>query len=95
MTLKRILTSLILLMLLKPAFAQNELSSDEFGKLNIATVMPTELEGFTDNHLKKIETKILALLNQSGIASRGVDNGIVMYPVISIFNEQQINPGLH
>jgi hypothetical protein len=56
--------------------------------------MPTELEGFTDNHLKKIETKILALLNQSGIASRGVDNGIVMYPVISIFNEQQINPGL-
>lgn len=76
------------------SFAQTDLSSDEFGKLNIATVMPSQLEGFSDGHLKKIETKILALLNQSGISSRGVDNGVVMYPVISIFNEQSINPGM-
>jgi hypothetical protein len=76
------------------AFAQENISADEFGKLNIATVMPTELEGFTAGHLKKIETKMLSLLNQSGISSLGIDNGVVMYPVISIFNEQTINPGL-
>ncbi|PLK42438.1 hypothetical protein C0V77_20705 [Emticicia sp. TH156] len=75
-------------------FAQDDTSTDEFGKLNIATVMPSELEGFTAGHLKKIETKILSLLNQSGISSRGVDNGVILYPVISIFNEQTINPGL-
>lgn len=76
------------------ATAQNDESSDEFGKLNIGIVMPEELDGFTSIHLQKLETKILSLLNQSGIASRGGSSGIVMYPVISIFNEQQINPGI-
>ena len=91
---KNMILMLFLLTTRSILFAQGDGSLDEFGKLNIAIVIPTELEGFSQNHLKKIETKILSLLNQSGIASRGIDNGIILYPVISIFNEQQINPGI-
>lgn len=85
---------LLLYLISKNAFAQTTDSDDEFGKLNIAIVMPGEIEGFNNGQLKKIETKMLALLSQSGIASRATSSGVVMYPVISIFNEQTINPGL-
>lgn len=94
---KNICLNLVCLLLLihsTVATAQTAEDEDEFGKLNIGIVVPEELDGFTVNHIKKIESKILALINQSGISSSGSQTGIVLYPTISIFNEQEINPGI-
>lgn len=73
---------------------EKSIDDEEFGRLNIGLVVPDELEGFSAEHLTKIQSKLLALLNQSGVSSVNAENGIVMYPMISIFNEQQISPGL-
>jgi hypothetical protein len=74
-------------------FAQTQ-PDDDFGKLAVSVVVPKELEGFSAENLSMLETKLTVLLSNNGLASRGIEDGIVLYPMLKIYNERQIQPGL-
>jgi hypothetical protein len=69
-------------------------TDNEFGKLNISVVVPEEQEGFSPENLSMLENKLTVLLSNSGLASRGILDGIVLYPVVKIYNEREIQAGL-
>jgi hypothetical protein len=69
-------------------------TDSDFGKLNISVVVPEEQEGFSPENLSMLENKLTVLLSNSGLASKGILDGIVLYPVIKIYNEREIQAGL-
>jgi hypothetical protein len=75
------------------AFAQ-ESDTEIFGKLAISVVVPEEQEGFSTENLSMLNTKLFALLTNNDIASRSIEDAIILYPVVKIYNEREIQPGL-
>jgi hypothetical protein len=90
---KAILFGLLLTIAASPLFAQSDTDTD-FGKLAISVVVPQELAGFSAENLSMLETKLTVLLSNNGLASRGIEDGIVLYPMLKIYNEREIQPGM-
>lgn len=69
---------------------------DKSDFLNISLVMPQagDIPTLSTGHLSKVETKILAILANNGIASQNGGNGIVLYPKLDIYDDQDINTGM-
>jgi hypothetical protein len=78
------------------------LSTNTFGqtenlanKITFALVMPDEVSGgLSETHLQRLHDKFIDALTENGIASLNVQNNLVLYPIIKIYNEQTVNPGL-
>lgn len=70
------------------SYGQNNSSNIVF-----ALVMPNEIEGFDDNHLVKLESKIIQATTNYGIAGKGFYSDFVIYPVVST-NEIQNTEGM-
>lgn len=63
--------------------------------LTIAVVMPNEASGeLNDIQLQRLQDKFVDVLTQKGISSLNIQNNLVLYPIIKIYDEQTINPGL-
>ena len=76
----------------KTSFGQTENLSN---KITIALVMPNEVSGgLSETHLQRLHDKFVDALTENGIASLNVQNNLVLYPIIKIYNEQTVNPGL-
>jgi hypothetical protein len=69
---------------------------DKSDLMNIGLVMPQagDIPNISAGHISKIETKVLGLLTHNGISSQGGGNGIVMYPKLDIYDDQDINTGM-
>ncbi|MVM32720.1 hypothetical protein GO755_21950 [Spirosoma sp. HMF4905] len=78
---------------LTTTFAQTE-GTDTFGKLAISVVTPDEQQGFSSENLSMLSSKLLALLTTNDIASSSIEDAIILYPVVKIYNEREIQPGL-
>jgi hypothetical protein len=64
-------------------------------KITIALVMPDEVSGgLSETHLQRLHDKFVDALTENGIASLNVQNNLVLYPIIKIYNEQTVNSGL-
>ena len=76
----------------KTSFGQTE---SQTNKLTFALVMPNEVSGgLTETQLQRLHDKFVDALTENGIASLNVQNNLVLYPVIKLYNEQTVNPGL-
>jgi hypothetical protein len=74
------------------SFGQTENVSN---KISFALVMPNEISGgISETHLQRLHDKFVDALTENGIASLSVQNNLVLYPIIKIYNEQTVNPGL-
>jgi hypothetical protein len=64
--------------------------------LNIGLVMPQDgdISNISYSHITKLETKILSILTNNGISSQGAYNGVVAYPKLDIYDEQDVNTGM-
>jgi hypothetical protein len=86
-----IITSLTLF-LCSIGFGQTENLSN---KMTFALVMPDEVSGGLSNtHLQRLHDKFVDALTENGIVSLNVQNNLVLYPIIKLYNEQTVNPGL-
>ncbi len=61
-------------------------SQSEVGNIAFSLVMPEEIDGFDQNNLSKLESKIIQATSNIGIAGKGFYSDFILYPTIS-FNE--------
>jgi hypothetical protein len=76
---------LIVLFFVLNTYCQN---SNDVGKISLSIVMPENLEGLDDSNLSNLETKILDIVNQTGLSGTGYNNNFVIYPKFTILNSK-------
>lgn len=63
--------------------------------INFALVMPEEVdEGLSTTHLQRLHDKLIDVLTNNGIASLNIQNNLVIYPIIKLYNKQTVNAGI-
>jgi hypothetical protein len=71
------------------AFSQ---ASTDIGKIAIGVVMPDQIEGLDATLINRLENKVTQIVSQSGVGASGYNNTFVIYPKISI-NENNVVEG--
>jgi hypothetical protein len=56
--------------------------------LNISVVVPLQMEGLTSGQLSKIESKMLRMVSNYGIAGEGYTDKFIMYPKYEIYDHK-------
>lgn len=62
--------------------------SSDIGKISLSIVLPENLEGIDNSNLSNLETKILDIVNQTGLSGTGYNNNFVIYPKLTILNSK-------
>lgn len=70
-----------------------QLSSD-IGKVTLSIVMPDNIEGMDIAQLSKLQTKIIQIVANSGLASSGYNNNFVIYPKLAIYDNHIVESGM-
>ena len=76
---------LILLFFVLNSFSQN---TNDIGKISLSIVMPENLENLDDSNLSNLETKILEIVNKTGLSGTGFTSNFVIYPKFTIYNSK-------
>jgi hypothetical protein len=71
----------------------NAQSSNEIGKIALSIVIPDNIEGLNSSNLSKLETKIIQLVTQSGLASNGYSSNFIIYPKLAIYDDKFVEGG--
>lgn len=86
---------LILSSLFLTSQAQNSSANENiFGKMTLAVVMPSYVEGLEDSHLEKLKSSIIEILTSNGLASFQSQNHLVLYPTIQLLDDRSVNAGV-
>lgn len=86
-----LLLFLICASIIPASFKAQDSQSD---MMNIGLVMPESYDGLAESQLMKVQTRIMGILTQNGIASYGICNGIVLYPRFEIYDVQEVSTGM-
>jgi hypothetical protein len=89
---KFIFSALLFFWGLQPNVAQD--SYGDFGKINIGVIVPNELKGFSDANLDRLHTKLLSVVSKYSVSAGNPETGVVMFPIIDIYDDVVINAGL-
>jgi hypothetical protein len=71
--------------------SMNSQIDNGIGKISLSVVMPENLENLDRSNLSKLETKILEIVNQSGLSGTGFNSNFVIYPKFAINNSRVLN----
>jgi hypothetical protein len=88
----RYIITLLGLFVCSVGFCQTDNGSN---KITFALVMPNRVDGgLSKTHLQRLNDRLVDALTENGIVSLNVQNNLVIYPIIKLYNEQTVNPGL-
>lgn len=73
------------------AFSQTE---SDFSSMSLSVVMPENLENLSESQLSQFETKIVQIVNTSGLASSGYDNNFIIYPKLDVIETNVVEGGM-
>ncbi|MGV1012466.1 MAG: hypothetical protein ACOYBS_08460 [Flavobacterium sp.] len=76
---------LIVLFSVLNVYSQN---FNDIGKISLSIVMPENLEDLDESNLSNLETKILEIVNKTGLSGTGYNNNFVIYPKFTIYNSK-------
>ena len=76
---------LIVLFSVLNIYSQN---SNDIGKISLSIVMPENLEDLDESNLSNLETKILEIVNKTGLSGTGYNNNFVIYPKFAIYSSK-------
>lgn len=88
---KRIYSALIVFALTFQSFSQ---TTNDVGKIALSVVMPENHDALNASQLSKLETKILQIVNISGLAASGYNNNFVIYPKFAIYESSIVEGGM-
>jgi len=88
---KKIIFTLIVFLISSALFAQ---TTNEIGKIALSVVMPENVDGLTDSHLSKLQTKISQIVTISGLGASGYNNNFVIYPKFAIYESNIVEGGM-
>ena len=75
-------------------FHSNEqITSDQVGNITFSLVMPESIEGFDDNLMLKLESKIIQATSKVAIAGKGFYSDFILYPVVTFSEDNSSNFG--
>lgn len=66
---------------------ENDRSEDE---LNISVVVPVQMEGLTASQASKLESKLLRMVSNYGIAGEGYTDKFIIYPKFEIYDHKVV-----
>jgi hypothetical protein len=66
------------------SIANNTFCQSEIGNIAFSLVMPNEIDGFDQNQLTKLESKIIQATANVGIAGKGFYSDFIIYPVVTL-----------
>ena len=69
-------------------------SSNDIGKIALSVVIPENVEGLNASQLSKLETKIIQLVTNTGLAAFGFNNNFVIYPKFVISESNIVEGGM-
>lgn len=69
-------------------------NTSELNKIALSVVMPDNVEGLDENNISKLETKIIQIVNSTGLAANGYNNNFVIYPKFAIYDTNIVETGL-
>ncbi|WP_297868456.1 hypothetical protein [uncultured Flavobacterium sp.] len=75
-------------------FSISAQSSNEVGKIALSIVIPDNIEGLNSSNLSKLETKIIQLVTQSGLAANGYSSNFIIYPKLAIYDDKFVEGGM-
>lgn len=65
-----------------------------FGKISLSVVMPDNSEDLTVKNISKLETKIIHLVSNTGLAANGYGSDFVIYPKFEIGDSKVVESGM-
>ena len=89
---KKIILFLIIFIVYHDVNAQSTL---EIGKISLSVIMPENLDGLNELQLSKLESKIIQIVTNSGVAASGYNNSFVIYPKFEVYEENIVEGGMH
>jgi hypothetical protein len=69
-------------------------SSDDVGKIALSVVIPENVDGLTPAQLSKLETKIIQIVTNSGLAASGYNHNFVIYPKLAVYENNVVEGGM-
>lgn len=75
-------------------FLLNAQSYNEIGKIALSIVLPDNIEGLNFSNLSKLETKIIQLVSNSGLAANGYSSNFIIYPKLAIYDDKVVEGGM-
>lgn len=72
----------------------NSQNSSDVGKIALSVIMPDNIDGLDLSQLSKLETKIIQVVTNSGIASTGYNNNFVIYPKFAVYETSVVEGGM-
>lgn len=77
-------TSFLLLLVLSLLKMNNAYTQNSVGNIVFSLVMPSEIQGFDENQLIKLESKIIQATTTIGIAGKGFYSDFILYPTVIV-----------
>jgi hypothetical protein len=69
-------------------------AAGDVGKISLSVVMPENVDGLDNSQLSKLETKIIQLVTQAGLAATGYETNFVIYPKFAIYETNTVEGGM-
>ncbi len=69
-------------------------SAGDIGKIALSVVMPENVDGLDHSQLSKLETKIIQLVSQAGLAATGYETNFVIYPKFAVYETNTVEGGM-
>ncbi len=80
-----------LLLFLGGIFCTHAMDNDESDdELSISVVVPLQMEGLTGSQLSKLESRLLRMVSNYGIAGEGYTNKFILYPKYEIYDHKVV-----
>ncbi|RZM12075.1 MAG: hypothetical protein EOO88_46080, partial [Pedobacter sp.] len=88
---KKLLFIACLTIMVIASYAQKQTA---LGSFNISVVMPEASDELDASHLAKLETKIIRIVEASGVAASGEYSSFVIYPKFDVYQTDLVEGGL-
>ena len=72
----------------------NAQSTSDLGKISLSVIMPENVDGLGVSQLSKLESKIIQIVTNTGLAATGYNNSFVIYPKFAIYESNIIEGGM-
>ncbi len=91
MIMYRILFFSLCLLMTYSVKAQDE---TRLSTINLSVVLPTNVDGLSESHLSKLESKIIEAVTNNGVSADGYTQNFVIYPKFEIYDEKESKGGM-
>lgn len=64
------------------------------GKIALSVVLPENIEGMDSSNNSKLESKIIQIVSNSGLAANGYNSNFIIYPKLAIYDNKVVESGM-